>query len=510
MIHIHRQPAAAEQQDFDLVVVGGGVYGLTLTLEAARRGYRPLLLEQHDFNAGTSWNSLRIVHGGLRYLQSLDLRRFFESVHERRWFFRHFPDLVRVLPCLMPLYNRGMKRRATMLAALKLNDTLSVRRNAGVEAGAQLPNAKLVTTRQVQELFANVDRDGLKGGANWFDGVMVHHQRLMIETLRWAVSAGATALNYCRADAVTTHGGAVTGVEATDRTTGQTHVFSAPVVVNVAGPHAAAFARTLDAEPTHRPDELAQLFRPSLAFNLLLDREPLSTHALALEPKAATNPRSNGGKPRTYFVLPWTVNDEPRTLAGTFHAPLPADATRPEPSEAQVQEFLADLNAACPGLGLQRHQVLRVYAGLLPAQRPRVEHTAHRPAWINHDERGGPLGAISVSGVKYTTARLVGEQTLRRVYGNKLRPIAESAKRPPAEQALDFHAYRTRTRRAGFEEDVKRVAALESAVCLDDILHRRTDWGADPAAEAEARDELRSILDLPDAPPPTPPQGDVP
>ncbi|MEM1445437.1 MAG: FAD-dependent oxidoreductase [Planctomycetota bacterium] len=501
MIEIARNPAAAEGTDFDLIVVGGGVYGLTLTLEAARRGYRPLLLEQNDFNAGTSWNSLRIVHGGLRYLQSLDLRRFFESVSERRWFFQHFPDLVGVLPCLMPLYNRGMKRRATMFAALKLNDTLSLRRNVGVNDDVHLPHAKLMSTAQTQNMFPGVDRDGLKGAANWFDGVMLHHQRLMMETLRWAVHAGATALNYCRADAATVHGGDVTGVEATDRVTGKTHTFSAPVVVNAAGPSAADFARTLDAKADVKPEELVELFRPSLAFNLLLDHAPLSSHAVAIEPKTPTNPQSNGGKPRTYFVLPWTVDGQPRVLAGTFHAPLEPSTTKPEPTEAQIHEFLADLNAASPGLSLQRAQVMRIYAGLLPAEQPNHEATAHRPVWVDHGQRGGPVGAFSVSGVKYTTARLVGEQTLRRVFGSKLRDVADDAQRPPAEESLDFHTYRTNRETPGYEDAVRRVATLESAVYLDDMLHRRSDWGADPAAEAEAREDLRRILNLPEAPP---------
>ena len=88
---IARRPNRAAKETYDLIVVGGGVYGIALLLEAARRGMKPLLLEQSDFGSETSWNSLRIVHGGLRYLQSLDLPRFFESVGERRWFLRQPP-----------------------------------------------------------------------------------------------------------------------------------------------------------------------------------------------------------------------------------------------------------------------------------------------------------------------------------------------------------------------------------------------------------------------------------
>ncbi len=484
MPDLTRNPRAAEGREYDVIVVGGGVYGITLTLEAARRGYRALLVERHDFNAGTSWNALRIVHGGLRYLQSMDLRRFFESVGERRWFLRHFPDLVGVLPCLMPLYNRGLKRRSTFGTALRLNDLLSWRRNAGVRADRHLPHGHLIDSTATHDLFQRVDPSGLCGAGRWYDGVMLNHQRLMIEILRWATNAGAIALNYVRAETVNTHGGRASGIEATDTVTGDTQTFNAPVVVNAAGPRCAAFAEHTDRAHT-------ELFRPSVAFNLLIDHEPLSSCAVAVEPKQ--------DDARTYFVLPWTVDGTPRILAGTFHAPWPQDAPLddPQPSDAQINTFLDDLNAAVPGLTLDRSHVLRVYCGLLPAEEPGTEHTAHRPVWIDHGRADGPVGLFSVSGVKYTTARLVAEQTLRRVFGRKLRDYREAAARPEAESALDFADYRPNLDRP---DELRRVARLESVVYLDDMIHRRTDWGADPRVAAEAADALRDVLELPAVP----------
>ena len=107
---------------FDLIIVGGGVYGIMLALESARRGLKALLLERGDFGGATSRNSLRIVHGGLRYLQTFDLLRFREHVSERRWFMRHFPDLVEPLACLMPLYGKGIYRTSVFRAASALNE----------------------------------------------------------------------------------------------------------------------------------------------------------------------------------------------------------------------------------------------------------------------------------------------------------------------------------------------------------------------------------------------------
>ena len=128
-VDLGRRSSTRAAAAYDLIVVGGGIYGAFLTLDAAHRGLRTLLLEKEDFGGQTSFNTLRIVHGGLRYLQSLDLHRFRESVRERTWFLRHLPDLVEPLACLMPLYGNGLKRPIVLRAALTLNDLLSASRN---------------------------------------------------------------------------------------------------------------------------------------------------------------------------------------------------------------------------------------------------------------------------------------------------------------------------------------------------------------------------------------------
>src|SRR5690606_18835162 len=135
---IYRDLQRAQEARHDLIVVGGGVHGVMMALEAARRGLRPLLIERGDLGSGTRWNSLRIVHGGLRYLQSFDLPRYRESVAERRWFMRNLPDLVAPLPCLMPLYGNGLRRPMIFRVALKLNDLLSARRNDGVAEASRI------------------------------------------------------------------------------------------------------------------------------------------------------------------------------------------------------------------------------------------------------------------------------------------------------------------------------------------------------------------------------------
>lgn len=384
---IERNPDAAESRVWDLLVVGGGIYGATLALEASRRGLAVLVVERGGFGGETTWNSLRIVHGGLRYLQSLDFPRFRESVRERRWFLEGFPDLVRPLPCLMPLYDppRGgaLRRPAVFRLALRINDLLSRER--------ALPAGRLLSPAETEELFPTVDRTGLRGGALWYDAVAPDPRRLVVEILH---RSGAAALERTEALEMLVDRGRAAGIRAVDRESGRVLTLRARAVANCAGPWCGEVARRLDRD-------VPGLFRPALAFNLLLDREPPSRAALAV---ASREPGA-----RTWFLLPW----EGRLLAGTAYAPVPRGSSGEDgPDEARIEGFLDALNAALPGLDAGRGEVLDVLWGRLPAVAEGGTKLASRPVVFDHGAAGGAAGLVSVSGVKLTTARAVAERAL--------------------------------------------------------------------------------------------------
>ncbi|HSJ07942.1 MAG TPA: FAD-dependent oxidoreductase [Longimicrobiales bacterium] len=403
-------PAGGGSDSSDLIVVGGGIQGACVALEAARRGLRPILVERGEFGAATSANSLRILHGGFRYLQTADLARMTVSIRERRWFCRSFPDLVRPLPCLLPLYGRGVRRPAVLRAALALNDLLSADRNRGVPEPVHLPPGAVLGPQRVADVFPGVRRDGLKGGALWYDALMTDPDRIVAGILAWTRSLGGTTLDHVEAVGLRTDDGSVAGIHALDHRTGATRAFAAPIVVNCAGPWAADVAAALGSPAPG-------LVTRALAFNLLLDREPVAEAAVAVEPAA-------GG--RMLFVVPIGS----RMLAGTFHAPWTGSSPVPVPTEAQVLEMLADLNGAMPGLDLTRRDVAGIQAGFMPAARPGEGTPATRPVVLDHGRRGGMRGLFSVVGVKYTTARDVAERVLTRIYGRM--PVRDGTGRPGA------------------------------------------------------------------------------
>ena len=188
----------AARRTHDLIIVGGGIYGVVLSLVAAERGMAPLLLERHDFGGQTSFSTLKILHGGLRYLQRADLVRFYESVAARRWFLEKFPGLARPLACLMPLYGNGLRHPFFLRPVLRLNDLLSCGRNRNLPEGSRLGPGKVIGRKEARLLFPAAEPRNLMGGAVWYDGFIPDSQRVLMEALRLACGAGATA----RADRV--------------------------------------------------------------------------------------------------------------------------------------------------------------------------------------------------------------------------------------------------------------------------------------------------------------------
>ena len=456
---IVRNPAAATGRPFDLVVVGGGIVGVSLLQEAARRGLSACLCEAADFGGATSWNSLRIVHGGLRYLQTLDLRRFFQSVAARRRIATQFPSLVRPTRFLMPLYGRGLKRVSVLRTALLANDMLSRQRNAGLDAGAWLPGGGVLDAAAVRRLFPQVRTEGLEGAAYWSDYSMVSSERILIELLHDACGHGAVALNYAPVDGLVSEGGTIRGVRGRDLLTGAPLGIAGRAVVNCAGP------RVLDLV---RGDggEVERLFAPSLAFNLLLDVDLQVDCALAV---SAPDPRA---------PLLFLVPQPGAVLAGTMHLPRPAGTIDATPTEAEIAGLIGLLNQAIPSLAASPDRVSRVFAGLLPAAAPGTARLRTREIVTRHTRPRGLRGLYSASGVKFSTASDVARQVLEMIPGAG-GPMSEASALPlsAATPLVTRRPPLPLTGSPAIDGILRALVEQEAVFAAEDLLLRRTNWG---------------------------------
>jgi glycerol-3-phosphate dehydrogenase len=476
---IIRDPISAERNQYDLIIIGGGVYGIMLFLEASRRKLRALLLEKEDFGGATSANSLRIVHGGLRYLQSLDLHRFRESVSERRWFLNAFPEMVTLLPCLMPLYGNGLRRPSILRAALNLNDILAGGKDRESPSKGIFPRGKVIGADQTRKIFTQVDPKGLKGGAIWYDGFIPDPQRVLMTVLRWSCRLGGTALNYMEASELLKAGKGIAGLIAVDGEAGKSHEFRAPVVINASGPWCRDLSKRFDRD-------IPSLFKGSIAWNVLLNRKTLSEYAVAVDPKY------RGGQ--TYFLLPW----KGMLLGGTGHAPRKDLTFPPLPSGQEMDEFLGEINLSVPTLRVSRSDVLRVFAGYLPVTDSGGTRLTDREVFVDHGATGGPRGLFSVSGIKLTTARLVAQKSLDRIFHERsmdrdgdLTPMADLSKVKLG--IFDFHWQPDRSE-TEWKNQLRVIKEEESVVHLDDLVLRRTSIGDNPDRAIQIAPEICSFL----------------
>src|SRR5215471_13091612 len=180
---------------FDVLVIGGGVYGLTIACDAAQRGLSVALIEREDFGSGASFNHLRTIHGGLRYLQRLDLAGAAESARERRTLARIAPHAVRPLAFALPITRSPVRGKLVYRAGFWLDRLVTAGRNRAVPAELRLPSGRVFSREDAIQRFPGLKRQGLIGAAVWYDYETVEADRL---TLAWALAAaehGAVVAN---------------------------------------------------------------------------------------------------------------------------------------------------------------------------------------------------------------------------------------------------------------------------------------------------------------------------
>src|SRR5262245_39072299 len=220
---------------FDVLVVGGWVYGLAVAYDAAQRGLSVALIESEDFGSGASFNHHRTIHGGLRYLQHFDVGRARESVRERRTIARIAPHSVRPLPFAVPLYRSFVRGKLAMRAGFLLDRFVAAGRNRGVAASHRLPAGRVVSRGTAIQRYPGLRRQGLTGAAVFYDYVTLEPDRLTFASALAAAEHGAVLANHVEAVEPIVANGRVTGVRARDTLMNRRLDVDARVTVNATG-----------------------------------------------------------------------------------------------------------------------------------------------------------------------------------------------------------------------------------------------------------------------------------
>lgn len=376
---------------YDLLVVGGGIYGLTAAYDAAQRGLSVGLIERADFGSGTSFNHLKTIHGGLRYLQSIDIGRMRESVRERRTIARIAPHLVAPLPFVMPTYGTLTRSQAAFRAAFLIDRVIARDRNDGLRSALRLPAGRVVSREECLRLFPDARADGLTGGAVWYDYQAHHADRLTLSFALAASEAGATLANYVEALALLRRNDRIAGVRARDAIAGRTFDIQAALTLTALGPWTSPLLATGGVRRE----------QPLLKAMNVVTRRPMGEIAWA-----AT---TAGG--RALIAAPW----QGRALIGTSESDRPCEPGEARVTEAELSAFLADIGQAFPGLRITADEVTLVHRGIVPATARSDGRVAlsGRPAITDH-AADDVEGLLSLVGVKYTTARAVAARAIDR------------------------------------------------------------------------------------------------
>jgi glycerol-3-phosphate dehydrogenase len=470
--HIER----LKSQEFDLVVIGGGITGAGIARDAAMRGLSVALVEARDFASGTSSKSSKLLHGGIRYLEQFHLHLVFEASRERRLHSDLLaPHLAHPVPFLIPVYPWSPHGYFAVAAGVHLYDALALFRNHGTRV---LGKDKALAEEP------RLESRGLKGGVVYHDVVM-DDARLALENVRSAAHHGAIVCNYLLVRGFEKDGtGRLRGVwvkDATKKGSGDDFRIRGKAYVNASGPWS-DYIRRLD-----NPDAEFRL-RPTKGVHIVLPNECLGkTHAFVLTAKADN---------RVFFSIPWYG----RTLVGT------TDTDYDPATDGQINDIRAFKNEidyimegvfrTFPGASVTDKDIISSFAGLRPLVAPAGEKD---PSAVSREHLiwQEPSGLITIAGGKYTTYRVMAAQTVDRVVKHLASEYASFGQKRFHHEVTHLEAIvlpstaKERDHFAGAMQDYTNTLSAETVAHLQQRYGARWQFVADLAMQnTDARERI--------------------
>lgn len=429
------------EHPLDLLVIGGGIVGAGVARDAAMRGLRTGLVDAHDFAAGTSSRSSRLLHGGLRYLEQGRVGLVHESSVEKKVVHAIAPHLGQPLGFIFPVYKVNGRPMWQMRIGVKMYDLLCNGRNFKPSRG--------YTKEETLVKLPQINTAGLRGSVRYYDA-LTSDARLTLDTLRSAVKNGALVSNYTRfADATRDAGAWACQIE--DTLAGQKITARARAILNAAGPWSEAIPHS------------AVKLRLTKGIHIVVDRKRVTV----AEDEAVTMVE---GK-RILFLIPWGE----RLIIGTTDTDYDADPADVAVGLDDIDYVLHTANTTFPAAQLTRDDIISSWAGV----RPLIANRDGTPSDTSraHQIKNPAEGWWDIAGGKLTTYRLMAEQAVTKIakyLGAPAVPCrtAKEPLLPPAETA----PYSGIIPPPVTAEAVRHYVGHEWAVHLDDVLMRRSSW----------------------------------
>ncbi|MEX2316435.1 MAG: glycerol-3-phosphate dehydrogenase/oxidase [Pirellulales bacterium] len=442
-------------EPWDIAIIGGGATGVGVAIDAASRGYRVALCEQHDFGKGTSSRSTKLVHGGVRYLKQGHIGLVRSSLRERGLLRQNAPHLVRPLANIVPLYSRWEGPYYGL--GMKVYDWLSGRLSLG-------PSQRLSAADTLARI-PTLQPNDLRGGVLYWDA-QFDDARLLINMVQTAIDCGATCVNYAPVRELIKEQGRVRGLVVEDAETGRSVRVAARVVVNATGPFS-DFVRKLD-------DPAAEAaIAASQGIHLVFDGRFLPGQTALMVPKTRDG--------RVIFAIPWHGH----TMLGSTDTPIADAPLEPRPQRSEI-EFLLETVAPYLSPAPQASDIRSTWAGIRPLIRSgKTANTAKLGR--DHVIRVSASGLVSILGGKWTSYRKMAEDGVDRAVevGGLAPAICRTANLPISGGTDDTQLEQLARSQPGWNEalappmpnvagQVIWAARHEMARSVEDVLARRT------------------------------------
>jgi glycerol-3-phosphate dehydrogenase len=422
-------------QQFDVLIIGAGIHGAATAWECSRHGLKTALIEKNDFCGATSANSLKIIHGGLRYLQHLNIKRMRESILSRRIMSELSPHNIQVIGCLIPNSGYGLQSNLTMRIGLKLNDCIAFDRNRGIEKDCRIPSSKILPLSRCREILPSIKWSGMSGASLWYEAMAFNSERLTLSFIKEAAQNGAAIANYTELqEFLVDENGRIAGCHAVD------------------GLENAAFtikARTVVVSGGASNNKLLENFAISgnitnhwaKAVNIIVRRPLFPDYAIGLTGEVAYQDRDAvlKKKGRFFFFVPWRGY----TMIGTSYKRYEDSVDKLQANRNDIEELLTEVNAIYPAAQLTLADVTNVHVGLVPLSSlhddPNGDVQLEKETTVTAygDGTKAPRGLLSVESVKFTTAPVVAQETTEKV----IRLLRENMKEEYQAKRLQPHGH---------------------------------------------------------------------
>jgi glycerol-3-phosphate dehydrogenase len=435
---LKRDFTTLKTEQFDLIIVGGGIIGTGVARDAALRGLRTLLVEREDFAYGTTSRSTRLIHGGLRYLRMLDFKLVRQDLKEREILLKIAPHLVHRLEFVIPLLRSAPYYRFVLPFGLRLYNILS--------HGTSLPPCNHLSASETLTFEPSLSHtEGLTGAFLYYDCQAEYTERLCIENVLDAAGKGAAILNHTVMTKLLQKDGVVSGIQVKDTLTGEEYQANGRLILNTAGPWADLVWQKLGAGHTEK-------IRKTKGIHLLTRK--ISNSALVLFAK------SDG---RLFFVVPWLNY----SLIGTTDTDYSGDLDKLYADKSDVDYLLSETQHYFPDF--KKDDIYFTMAGLralVPKSNKAQSNTSRAHKLIDHEQQDSIKGFLSIIGGKNTAYRGIAEEAVDLVCKKlDIRVACTTAQTPlPGAPAVS-------------KQDLEK-AAQESGLPLETVAHLAAIYGS--------------------------------